>query len=314
MDGNGNVMALINVDDSSVAGEYEYGPFNETIKVKGQAAKDNPIRYSTQYWDEKAKILFYPLRPLQDGRWMTRDPLGENANEPNLMCFVQNDPINDYDPFGLASAENQVKFFTPDASGRYLDPNVRIGNEIDDIAKIRVLRARPGVEAGFTKNGYVTGLVVGGFRRYFVTPCEIHIVIWLEIRSGFPETVPAGTINMYTKHTEDGRWDRKGSLGPSVPEIPRGAVLAHEMGHAQAYWDKVRLELKRGLAKFIGRRVGSWDEVERAVRQIENRRDLVRWSEKMANDATVNYYDTRTKWQRISTRRWSGIDFAWQKK
>jgi uncharacterized protein RhaS with RHS repeats len=33
-------------------------------------------------------------------RWLSRDPLGEVAGI-NLYGYVQNDPINEYDPFGL---------------------------------------------------------------------------------------------------------------------------------------------------------------------------------------------------------------------
>lgn len=39
----------------------------------------------------------YDLKPR---RWLSRDPLGEEAGI-NLYGYVQNDPINEYDPFGL---------------------------------------------------------------------------------------------------------------------------------------------------------------------------------------------------------------------
>ena len=48
-DGNGNVMALVNAADGSVAARYEYGPFGELIRATGPMAKVNPFRFSTKY-------------------------------------------------------------------------------------------------------------------------------------------------------------------------------------------------------------------------------------------------------------------------
>lgn len=45
------------------------------------------------------------------GRWMTRDPIGEE-DSPNLYVFVRNDPVNNFDPHGmftLADAEANLR-------------------------------------------------------------------------------------------------------------------------------------------------------------------------------------------------------------
>jgi RHS repeat-associated protein len=47
----------------------------------------------------------------QTGRWLSRDPIGEDAG-PNLYAFLSNDPIDDYDYLGLAD----LKF---KSEGRY---------------------------------------------------------------------------------------------------------------------------------------------------------------------------------------------------
>jgi uncharacterized protein (DUF2235 family) len=36
------------------------------------------------------------------GKWLSRDPNGETADEPNLTMFCKNDPVNNIDPYGLA--------------------------------------------------------------------------------------------------------------------------------------------------------------------------------------------------------------------
>ncbi|MGH7942745.1 MAG: hypothetical protein ACREFR_16930, partial [Limisphaerales bacterium] len=50
-DGNGNVMALVNAADGTLAAEYDYGPFGEPIRMTGPMARLNPFRFSTKYDD-----------------------------------------------------------------------------------------------------------------------------------------------------------------------------------------------------------------------------------------------------------------------
>lgn len=39
INGNGNVMALVNAADGTVAANYDYGPFGEVIRSTGPMAK-----------------------------------------------------------------------------------------------------------------------------------------------------------------------------------------------------------------------------------------------------------------------------------
>lgn len=100
-DGNGNVMALLKADSSTLSAKYEYAPFGEPLRVTGDAALLNPFRFSTKYTDDETGLLYYGYRyysPAQ-GKWISRDPLGEEGGN-NLYAFVQNDPINAIDPNG----------------------------------------------------------------------------------------------------------------------------------------------------------------------------------------------------------------------
>jgi RHS repeat-associated protein len=100
-DGNGNVSALVDASNGTVAANYEYGPFGEVIRKTGPMAKANPFRWSTEYQDDESDILMYPHRPYSasTGRWLSRDPIEESGG-PNLYGFVGNSPINYVDPFG----------------------------------------------------------------------------------------------------------------------------------------------------------------------------------------------------------------------
>jgi RHS repeat-associated protein len=80
-DGNGNVMALVNAGDGTLAANYEYGPFGEVIRATGPMAKVNPFRFSTKYQDDETDLLFYGYRYYKPstGSWLSRDPLFEIA-------------------------------------------------------------------------------------------------------------------------------------------------------------------------------------------------------------------------------------------
>ena len=78
-DGNGNVAALVNAADGTVAANYDYGPFGEVIRATGPMAKVNPFRFSTKYQDDESDLLYYGYRYYKPstGTWPNRDPFGE---------------------------------------------------------------------------------------------------------------------------------------------------------------------------------------------------------------------------------------------
>jgi RHS repeat-associated protein len=100
-DGNGNVMALVNAGDASLAAHYEYGPFSEVIRATGPVAEWNPYRFSTKYEDDETHSLYYGYRYLSSsaGRWPNRDPIGEEGGL-NLYAFAQNSPLHEVDALG----------------------------------------------------------------------------------------------------------------------------------------------------------------------------------------------------------------------
>jgi RHS repeat-associated protein len=100
-DGNGNVTALLNAADGSVAARYEYGPFGELIRATRPMAIANPFRLSTKYQDDQTDLLYYGYRYYSAiiGRWISRDPIEEKGG-PHLFSFVGNDPSGRVDPLG----------------------------------------------------------------------------------------------------------------------------------------------------------------------------------------------------------------------
>ena len=61
-DGNGNVAALINAADGTVAANDEYAAFGEPVRVTRVMARNNPFRFSTKYADDESDLLYYGYR------------------------------------------------------------------------------------------------------------------------------------------------------------------------------------------------------------------------------------------------------------
>ena len=102
-DGNGNITGLINGKDKSTSGRYEYGPFGEVIRATGPMAKLSPACWCDKIGDPETGFVYYGYRFYNPstGRWLSRDPAGEDAGELNLYGFVCNGPVNDVDYLGL---------------------------------------------------------------------------------------------------------------------------------------------------------------------------------------------------------------------
>lgn len=102
-DGGGNVTALINANQLLV-GKYLYDPFGYPLSYTGPKAPVNQYWFSSELWDTDTGFLHYPRRvyvPIWQ-EFLNRDPIGE-AGGMNLFRFVENNPVDQYDPFGLTS-------------------------------------------------------------------------------------------------------------------------------------------------------------------------------------------------------------------
>jgi RHS repeat-associated protein len=100
-DGKWNVVGLLDGGQATVAG-YAYDPFGRTLAKAGTL--DQPIRFSTKPYDELTGLATFPCRSYVPslGRWLTRDPLGENGGI-NLYGYAGDSPPNYFDPYGLAA-------------------------------------------------------------------------------------------------------------------------------------------------------------------------------------------------------------------
>jgi len=101
-DANGNITAYVGASGSLVA-RYTYDCFGNVISSSGEQAGDFRFGFSTKYQDEATGLLLYECRCYSPvlGRWMTRDPIGEDGGV-NLYAFCEDDPLDNCDYLGLS--------------------------------------------------------------------------------------------------------------------------------------------------------------------------------------------------------------------
>jgi RHS repeat-associated protein len=99
-DGKGNVTGIIDAAQAPASG-YSYDPFGLLLQKTGSL--EQPFRFSTKPFDEQTGLSYFGYRHYSPaiGRWMTRDPLGPQGGL-NLYGFSGNNPVNRFDPNGLA--------------------------------------------------------------------------------------------------------------------------------------------------------------------------------------------------------------------
>lgn len=96
-----NVSALFDSSGTRQA-KFEYTPYGEILTVEGAWASTMPFRYSCEYCDEDLSLIYYNYRHYnpQDGRWLSRELLGERESM-NLYRFMVNSPSCWNDLLGL---------------------------------------------------------------------------------------------------------------------------------------------------------------------------------------------------------------------
>lgn len=104
-DGNGNVVAYLD-SSGNVTSRYEYDPFGNLIRSGGAVNGEKELYlFSTKPTDPVSGLYYYNFRYYDpvNGRWKSRDPLGENfdTGEFNEYVFVLNNPCKYIDLLGL---------------------------------------------------------------------------------------------------------------------------------------------------------------------------------------------------------------------
>ncbi len=120
-DGKGNVSSVLGGDQSPQAA-YAYDPFGELARTSG--ALIQPMRFSTKRYDDQTGLVYFGVRfyaPVL-GAWMTRDPR-PRADDLGLYRFVDDNPVQSIDPFGMDGRKWSNPWQKSDDYGKALDPS-----------------------------------------------------------------------------------------------------------------------------------------------------------------------------------------------
>lgn len=101
----GSTTALTDMSQN-VVNEYAYDPFGAILNQ--QETVPQPFKFVGRYGVmAEPNGLYYMRARYYDpgvGRFISEDPLGFGGGDTNLYGYVQNDPINRVDPYGLSDA------------------------------------------------------------------------------------------------------------------------------------------------------------------------------------------------------------------
>jgi len=162
-DGNGNVGQLVDIANGSKVASYEYDPYGNTLVAAGDYAASNPFRFSTKYADDETGLYYYGYRWYLPrlGRWINRDPIGEEADS-NLYAFLANQPPAQIDPLGemmlnqvmsTSDCEQEVEKALRDPETKNLREQAKGGKDglgIACLGKIRCIDCLwPGIGGGY---------------------------------------------------------------------------------------------------------------------------------------------------------------------
>ena len=106
-DGLGSPVLLTN-PTGAIVERYTYDPYGmPTIKngagvVLTSSAFQNAFLFTGREWDQETGLYYYRARYYSPklGRFLSYDPLGPLPS-PNLYTYVENNPVNLVDPWGL---------------------------------------------------------------------------------------------------------------------------------------------------------------------------------------------------------------------
>jgi RHS repeat-associated protein len=85
----------------SVRARYDYNPFGRRTRTAGDLDADFGFTGHFYHASSGLHLALYRAYDADLGRWLNRDPL-EESQQLNLFSYAANDPVNRFDPLGLA--------------------------------------------------------------------------------------------------------------------------------------------------------------------------------------------------------------------
>jgi RHS repeat-associated protein len=102
----GSVRLVVSTADGSIAQRIEYDAFGRVILDTNPGFQ--PFGFTGGLYDSQTGLIRFGARDYdpETGRWTSKDSAGFSGGDTNLYGYVVNDPVNNFDPNGLYSAED----------------------------------------------------------------------------------------------------------------------------------------------------------------------------------------------------------------
>ena len=141
-DGNKNICQLINLNTGATANRYDYTPFGKlTLNTESVA---NQFKFSSEYAETETNLVYYNYRYYNptDGKWLSRDPIGENGGW-NIYGFVGNNSVINSDKLGLVIWWTNQKKVDKNKFKKYLCLLRKLGLDKTKYQATRVVKYTP---------------------------------------------------------------------------------------------------------------------------------------------------------------------------
>ena len=99
LDHLGNIREMTD-SSGAIHASYDYDAFGRQVKLSGDLESDFGYAGYYNYETTNQYLTWYRVYDPNLGRWLSSDPLGE-LEGPNLYNYVDSNPLNWIDPFGL---------------------------------------------------------------------------------------------------------------------------------------------------------------------------------------------------------------------
>jgi len=117
----------------TIAETKTYDVFGNTINQTGNSAGN--LGFQSKYFDNESGMYYYYNRYYKPdlGRFLNEDPIGLNGGL-NMFAFVNNNPINYTDPYGLEKVRRYI--------GRIVEIIIKCNIDIGNVKKAKILMSK----------------------------------------------------------------------------------------------------------------------------------------------------------------------------
>ena len=104
----GSPVLVVDIETGEVVQEMAYNEYGLVIKDSNPGFQ--PFGFAGGIYDRNTGLVRFGVRDYdaEIGRWTAKDPIRFEGGDSNLYAYVQNDPVNWIDPWGLIRGQENI--------------------------------------------------------------------------------------------------------------------------------------------------------------------------------------------------------------